>query len=77
MTVSQDSTKLGFPDVPVATASPSQKDPNGLIRRDLEHLKRVFGAKIYSPDDTIQTIMYQEGQQSVLDYIERSMVARR
>lgn len=55
-----------------------KKDPNGLIRNDILHLRSVFSRKGYHPDrDGIASVMFEEGKQVVIDYIEREMVAKR
>lgn len=58
-------------------SEPVKHDPRGLVRNDLDHLRRVFKPQAYSPKNTIDQIMYDEGKQVVIDYIERQMVAKR
>jgi len=54
-----------------------KKDPNGLIRNDILHLRKIFSSKGYTPEDDIAKVMYEEGKKVVIDYIEREMVAKR
>jgi len=56
---------------------PNKKDPRGLIKHDLDHLHKLFKEAVYSPKNTHSEIMYREGQQSVLRYIENNMIAGR
>lgn len=51
-------------------------DPNGLVRRDLLLLHKAFPRKQYKPTMTHGEIMYQEGMQRVLEYIEDKLIAR-
>lgn len=53
------------------------KDPRGLVVHDVEQLKQVFKPKPYSPKDSMADIMYREGQQAVLRYIEDKIVGKR
>lgn len=55
----------------------AKKDPRGLIRNDMAHLRTVFPRKPYSPKNTVEDIMFAEGVQHVLRYIEEEMVAKR
>lgn len=50
------------------------KDPRGLVQRDLEELRKTFKRRDYSPKHSVEEIMFMEGQQSVLRYIEDKMV---
>lgn len=52
------------------------KDPRGLVQSDLIALRQVFKAKPVSPNRTIEEIMYEAGQQSVIEYIERNIAPR-
>lgn len=52
-------------------------DPNGLIQHDMAELEQVFKNKPISPKMTHDEIMYAAGQQNVLDYIRRNMIAKR
>ena len=54
-----------------------QHDPNGLIRNDIAHLKSIFKEQRYSPGTSMDKIMFEQGQLSIIDYIEREMVAKR
>lgn len=53
------------------------KDPRGLTPRDLAHLRSVFQRRPPTPKTPIQEIMYMEGQQNVLDYIENKMIGNK
>ena len=50
------------------------KDPRGLVKQDLVYLEQVFKQRPISPKLTDKEIMYQAGQQSVLEYIRDKMV---
>jgi hypothetical protein len=52
-------------------------DPKGLVQHDMKYLRSVFKEKRYSPKDTHADIMFREGQQQVLDFIERELIAKR
>lgn len=52
-----------------------KKDPVGLIRRDLEMLRRAFPNERVEPGQTNDEIMYRAGQQAVLKYIEEKLIA--
>jgi hypothetical protein len=47
-----------------------KKDPTGLMRRDIMYLRQVFKAEPIKPKDTLATIQYKAGQQSVIDWID-------
>ena len=57
------------------TIEDHKKDPRGLVLRDLEELRRAFPARKYAPSDDIATVMYEEGKQRVLEFIETKMIA--
>jgi len=62
---------------PVTNAGLSHnKDPRGLVNADLEKLRKIFKPKKISPSDTMEEIMFNAGQQSVLDYIEANIAPR-
>jgi len=50
------------------------KDPRGLVKQDVVHLEQVFKQRPITPKLTDKEIMFQAGQQSVLDYIRDRMV---
>ena len=52
-------------------------DPRGLVQHDMAHLRTVFKRKLYKPTTSMSEIMYQEGIQHVLTYIEDKMIAKR
>lgn len=52
-----------------------QKDPRGLVQRDVVHLEKVFKQRPIQPNMTQNEIMFQAGQQSVIDYIQNKVVA--
>ena len=54
----------------------TKKDPRGLVRQDLIYLKQVFLKKQYTPKTTMQEVMYEEGIQAVIAFIERKMIAK-
>jgi hypothetical protein len=54
-----------------------KKDPRGLMPHDLDLLERTFKRKAHTPKSTIEEVMYQAGQQSVIDYIRNNIVAGR
>lgn len=54
-----------------------KKDPNGLTRHDVATLRSIFKRKPYSPKHSLADIMYAEGQQKVIDYIEDQLIAKR
>jgi len=62
-------------DTPVD--SPIKHDMRGMIQRDIAHLRSLFKVGRYKPTMTIEDIMYKEGQQSILHYIEEKMIAGR
>lgn len=51
-----------------------RKDPTGIMERDLRHLRQVFPRVGYSPKKTDREIMFEEGKQHVIDYIERTFL---
>jgi hypothetical protein len=51
------------------------KDPRGLVQRDIVHLESVFKMRPIKPTMTQNEIMFQAGQQSVIDYITDKIVA--
>lgn len=51
-----------------------KKDPNGLMARDLVLLRKTFPRRAYSPNMTNAEIMYEEGKQYILDYIEAQLL---
>ena len=57
--------------------APPKKDPNGLVKHDLDYLRRTFKKRPYSPKMTHAEIMYEEGKQLVIDFIERDLVEGR
>ncbi len=50
------------------------KDPRGLVRQDVEHLKQKFKNRPITPTRTQNEIMYEAGIQTVIKYIEDNMV---
>ncbi len=50
------------------------KDPRGLVRQDVEHLKQKFKNRPITPQRTQNEIMYDAGIQAVITYIEDNMV---
>lgn len=52
------------------------KDPRGLVQADLVVLRQMFKEKPTRPGRTIEEIMYEAGQQSVLEYIEQNIAPR-
>lgn len=50
------------------------KDPRGLVKRDLEHLAQVYKQRPIKPNMTQNEIMFQAGQQDVIRYITDKMV---
>lgn len=50
------------------------KDPRGLVRQDVEHLKKKFKNRPVKPHYTQSEIMYEAGIQTVITYIEDNMV---
>ncbi len=50
------------------------KDPRGLVRQDVEHLKKKFKNRPITPQRTQNEIMYDAGIQAVITYIEDNMV---
>lgn len=52
-----------------------EKDPRGLVKRDVVHLERIFKVRPIGPTMTQSEIMFQAGQQSVLTYIIDKVVA--
>lgn len=63
---------------PIGPSNPldHRKDPRGLVRADIEHLRNVFKPRPVTPKMTIQDIMYDAGKQAVIDYIEDKMIGR-
>lgn len=54
----------------------NKKDPRGLIMHDVNHLRQVFRKKRYSPKNSHAEIMFNEGINTVIDYIEDKMIAK-
>ena len=52
-----------------------KKDPRGFIAGDMAKLNKTFPRRAYTTKDSIGDIMYQEGIQKVLRYIETNMIA--
>ena len=52
-------------------------DPRGLIQHDMIYLRQTFKPRRYKPTMSHGEIMYAEGQQAVLDFIERTLIAKR
>lgn len=52
-------------------------DPRGLVQHDMKHLRTMFKRKRYHPLMSHGEIMFEEGKQKVLDYIEDKMIAKR
>jgi hypothetical protein len=50
------------------------KDPRGLVQRDLAGLREVFKPITVKPTTCINRVMYNAGQQAVLDYIDKHLV---
>lgn len=57
--------------------APPKKDPRGLIKADIDHLRKMFRQQRFTPKHSFGQIMHVEGQQSVIDYIESTMIAHR
>tara|TARA_R110002096_G_scaffold142061_7_gene297145 strand:+ start:2977 stop:3177 length:201 start_codon:yes stop_codon:yes gene_type:complete len=51
-----------------------QKDPRGLVKRDIQHLEQVFKQRPIKPTMSQNEIMFQAGQQDVIRYITDKMV---
>lgn len=64
-------------DVDNRTTPVVKHDPQGLIRRDMLVLNQAFPRKPYDYRTSHAEVMYREGQQSVLDFIERKLIARK
>ena len=56
--------------------SPVKHDPRGLVQHDIVYLRSVFKRKPYSPANSLADIMFLEGQQKVIDFIESQMIAK-
>jgi hypothetical protein len=61
---------------PVSNGLSFNKDPRGLVNADLEKLRQVFKPLKISPNSTIEEIMFNAGQQSVMSYIEANLVPK-
>lgn len=51
-----------------------KKDPRGLVAHDMKKLHSIFKRPNYTPKRSYEEIMFIEGQQSVIEYIEREMI---
>lgn len=61
---------------PVGNGLSFNKDPRGLVNADLEKLRQVFKPLRISPNNTIEEIMFNAGQQAVMSYIETNLVPK-
>jgi len=52
-------------------------DPHGLIRNDMVYLRKVFPRQAYNSSTPHDEIMFAEGQQSILNFIEDNLIAKR
>lgn len=52
------------------------KDPRGLVQADLVKLRQTFKERPIKPGRTIEEIMYDAGQQSVIEYVEQNIAPR-
>ncbi len=50
------------------------KDPRGLVKEDVRYLEQVFKLRPITPKLTDKEIMFQAGQQSVIEHIKENMV---
>lgn len=49
------------------------KDPLGLMKRDMAEIERVFKRKAVTPSTTTAEVYYQAGQQSVIDWMNQQL----
>ncbi len=52
----------------------SEKDPRGLVKEDVRYLEQVFKVRPITPKLTDKEIMFQAGQQSVIEHIKERLV---
>ena len=53
----------------------AKKDPNGLIRQDMDKLYRAFPVMQISTKHTEREIMFAAGEQRVINWIEQNLIA--
>ena len=63
-------------EIPVETIV-HVKDPTGLMRNDLEHLKQIFKPPRVGKGVTLEEAKLAEGRYQVIEYIENKMVGGR
>lgn len=61
---------------PISNGLSFNKDPRGLVNADLEKLRKIFKPLKINPTNTLEEIMFNAGQQSVMDYLEANLVAK-
>lgn len=67
---------LFLPAPQVITKERIVKDPHGLIKRDIEVLRKYAGRGKYSVGDSLESVAYRQGQLDLIEMIEAKMVAK-
>ena len=61
----------------VVTEEVTRLDPRGMIRTDIQFIKRHLPDLGWVKGDTIEEVSYKQGQHDLLRFIEQKVVGRR
>jgi hypothetical protein len=63
--------------VEVKTITEVQLNPRGLIRTDIDFIKKQLPTVHWKPGDSLQDVAYRQGQADLLHFIENTVIGRR
>ena len=66
-----------FPEIKYIEKEVVKLDPRGLIRGDLDYIKKRLAPIAWQPGVTMEELAYRQGQHDIVKFIEDNMVGRR